>query len=151
MASSLRNSMIRRHVRLDDQPVLDEAAVVATLRSVQQVEELTDEGGELVLDTLVFQFDLVGGSDGRLRWLTGEMYYDHMLAEEDLRTAFGILTDLAESVGATLYEANEECSVMTPEYVERTIRQNLGQDVGDADAAAFSAGPVTKDLPRLRP
>ncbi len=56
----------RPHVRLDDQPVLDEAAVLAVLRSVPQVEELTDEGGELVLDTLVFQFDLVGGSDGRL-------------------------------------------------------------------------------------
>ncbi len=36
------------------------------------------------------------------------MYYDQDLSEQDLRTAFGVLTDLATRVGARLYEASED-------------------------------------------
>ena len=115
----------RPYVRLDDQPVLDETEVLAALREVPQVEELTHEGGELVLDSLVFQFDLFGGSDGRLRVLTGEMYYQPYVTEQDLRTAFGILVNLADRVGGRLYEATDDGTLMTPEYVEQTIRENL--------------------------
>lgn len=115
----------RPYVRLDDQPVLDEELMLAALGEVPQVEELTHEGGELVLDTLVFQFDLVGGTDGRLRVLTGEMYYQPYLTEQDLRTAFAILVDLADRVGGLLYEATDDATLMTPEYVEQTIRENL--------------------------
>lgn len=115
----------RPYVRMDDQPVLDEELVLAALGEIPQVEELTHEGGELVLDSLVFQFDLFGGSDGRLRVLTGEMYYQPYLTEQDLRTAFGILVDLADRVGGVLYEASDNGILMTPEYVEQTIRDNL--------------------------
>ncbi len=141
----------RPYAPLDAVPVLDEAVLVEALRSVPQVEELSEAGGELVLDTLVFQFDLVRGSDDRLRVLTGEMYYGQDLTEQDLRTGFAFLSDLAGRVGATVYEADEDGTVMTSAYVEQTIRGNLGLSPAlDADVD----GPqlVDPDAPtRLRP
>ena len=109
----------------DDLPVLDETVLREALAAVPQVEELDESGGELVLPTLVYQFDLFRGQDDQLRIVTGEMYYSLDLTETDIRYAFEFLTDLANRLGASLYEADEEGTLMTTDRVDETIRGNL--------------------------
>ena len=76
------------------------------------------------------------------------MYYEDV-SEQDLRTAFGVLTDLATRVGARLYEASEDAPEMTPRYVEQTIRANLGLPPSAEPCRSVDDDPGA--LTRLRP